>query len=395
MKRLKIYPKTFFYTLGLLLFIVLVAHALLYFLTPQVPLDLSSGPGSGDVVLTGKFNLTPYITQMILQVLPISLFCCVLISILCSLLFSKQITVPIKQISAVTERMARMDKTAACRIHAKDEIGMLADNINSLYQTLLATIDNLEIEKQRVREMEQSKVDFMRAASHELKTPLTALSATLENMILGIGKYRNVEAYLPQCKEMTEQLTGMIQEILEASKLGGPAKNEEPVKTDLSSLLARLCAPYEQIAKARGTQFKLDLSGGFIAKLPPRTFGKAVSNVLANAVTYTEEGKTVSVYFEHYTLVVENECMPIPPEALRHIFEPFYRPDYARNRDDGGNGLGLYLVDMLLKAMKLSYSFRPMEQPPGMRFVIYLQGGKENFKEDSLFDNEIGTNGSS
>ncbi len=48
MKRLKIYPKTFFYTLGLLLFIVLVAHALLYFLTPQVPLKLSASPGNDD-----------------------------------------------------------------------------------------------------------------------------------------------------------------------------------------------------------------------------------------------------------------------------------------------------------------------------------------------------------
>ena len=94
---------------------------------------------------------------------------------------------------------------------------MLAGNINGLYQNLLMTIEKLEIEKQRVREMEQSKVDFMRAASHELKPPLTALHAIVENMILGIGKYPNVDVYLPQCKEMTEQLTGMIQEILEAS----------------------------------------------------------------------------------------------------------------------------------------------------------------------------------
>ena len=145
MKRLKIYPKTFFYTLGLLLFIVLVAHALLCFLTPQVPLELSASPGHDDLQFIGKFNLTPYITQMIQKVLPISLLCCVLIS--------RQITVPVKQISAVAERMARMDKTAACELHTKDEIGMLADNINGLYQNLLATIEKLEIEKQRVREM--------------------------------------------------------------------------------------------------------------------------------------------------------------------------------------------------------------------------------------------------
>lgn len=377
MKHLKIYPKTFFYTLGLMLFIVLVAHGLLYFLTPQVPLDVSPGPGSSNLMVTSKFNLTPYITQMIQKVLPISLLCCVVVSVLFSLLFSRQITVPVKQISAVTERMAQMDKTALCEVHAEDEIGVLAGNINGLYQNLLATIETLEIEKQRVREMERCKVDFMRAASHELKTPLTALNATLENMILGVGKYRDAENYLPECKEMAEQLSGMIQEILEASKAGSPQKNEAPVQIDLPRLLTALCEPYKQISEARGIVFHIDLSGGFSALLPPRQFSKAVSNILANAVAYTNPGKTVSIYFDGSALVIENECTPIPADALQHLFEPFYRPDYARNREDGGNGLGLYIVDMLLGAMRLPYSFLPMEEPSGMRFVIQLSKPSE------------------
>lgn len=95
MKKLKLYPKTFFYTLGLLLFIVFMAHALLYFLTPQVPLELSADTSHAETMLTGSINLTPYIKQMILKVLPISLGCCILVSILCSILFSKQITVPV------------------------------------------------------------------------------------------------------------------------------------------------------------------------------------------------------------------------------------------------------------------------------------------------------------
>lgn len=377
MKRLRIYPKIFFYTLGLMLFIVLVAHALLYFLTPQVSFDVSPGPGSSGLILTGKINLTSYITQMLGKVLPISLFCCVVVSVLCSFLFSRQITVPVRQISAVTERMAQMDKTAFCAIRTEDEIGMLADNINSLYQNLLTAIENLEIEKQRVQEMEQSRVDFMRAASHELKTPLTALNATLENMILGIGRYRDVEACLPECKEMAECLSAMIREILEASGAGSLQNKESPVQTELSVLLTAICEPYRQIAAARGIVFHTDLSGGFTSVLPPKLFSKAVSNILANAVAYTNPGKTVSVCFNGEALVIENECIPIPDEALPHLFEPFYRPDYARNRDDGGNGLGLYLVDMFLGTMGLTYSFCPMKQPPGMRFAVYLERQEE------------------
>ena len=47
--------------------------------------------------------------------------------------------------------------------------------------------------------------------------------------------------------------------------------------------------------------------------------------------------------YKRQDLIIENECTPIPAEALPHVFEPFYRPDYARNREGGGNGLGLYL----------------------------------------------------
>ena len=61
-------------------------------------------------------------------------------------------TVPIKQISKTTEQMERLDKTAKCPVDSTDEIGVLADNVNSLYASLLSTIENLEEEKKKVSE---------------------------------------------------------------------------------------------------------------------------------------------------------------------------------------------------------------------------------------------------
>ena len=265
-----------------------------------------------------------------------------------------------------------MERDAACKISSKDEIGILADNINHLYQSLLSAIESLEIEKQRVSESERSKADFLRAASHELKTPVTALNATLENMILGVGKYKDYDTYLPECREMTGCLADMIHDILETSKAGMSAENEEAVETDLSEMLSSLCEPYMLIVRTKGIDFCLEMPDSFEAVLPPQMFGKAVSNILANAVAYTEPGRTVSVYFDRRDILIENECVPIPKETLRHIFEPFYRPDFARDRDKGGNGLGLYIVDTLLKTMNIFYSFWPMEEPQGMRFTIHL-----------------------
>ena len=80
----------------------------------------------------------------------------------------------------------------------------------------------------------------------------------------------------------------------------------------------------------------------------------------------------VSVYMEGRSLVVENECQPIPDDEIRRLFEPFYRTDFSRSRESGGNGLGLYIVDTLLTSMDVLYYFKPMKSPPGMCFIIQL-----------------------
>jgi len=186
MKRLKLFPKIFLYTMSIMLFVVVVTHGLIYLLAPQMQLALST---QDDVVVS--IRQEQFVTEAVEKALPISLSCSLLISVVCSLLFSKAIADPIKKISASTEQMMKLDHGANCFIHTKDEIGTLAQNVNDLYSNLLSTIEHLEREKDAVRDMERAKVDFLRAASHELKTPVTALNATLENMILGVGKYQD------------------------------------------------------------------------------------------------------------------------------------------------------------------------------------------------------------
>lgn len=67
---------------------------------------------------------------------------------------------------------------------------------------------------------------------------------------------------------------------------------------------------------------------------------------------------------------IGDEYTQVTSFDLKHIFEPFYRPDYARNQNDGGNGLGLYIVASILDSLKLSYSLEPIQKPLGMRFTI-------------------------
>lgn len=81
---------------------------------------------------------------------------------------------------------------------------------------------------------------------------------------------------------------------------------------------------------------------------------------------------TVWVTLQSDKLIIENECEPIAQEKLSRLFEPFYRPDFARDRKDGGNGLGLYIVDTLCKALDLKYAFISTTSPKGMRFTLYF-----------------------
>lgn len=374
MKKLKIFPKTFLYSLAIMLLIVGVAHLILYLLLPQMVIDFVPSEATGNVSLTiaGKYEPAGLMKSAMLRALPLSVICCVFLSVLCAYFFSKGTTSSIRQLSKAVKKMSELDKSAQCRISSQDELGELANDVNQLYHRLLCMIENLELEKEKTSENERAKIDFLRSASHELKTPVTALNAMLENMILGVGRYQDYDDCLPECKAITERLSEMIHEILETSKLSVSTKNAVPIKINVSELLASLCEPYQLIATTHGVQFHLKIDDAVSVELPIHEFSKALSNILGNAVAYTPNGKCVSVYLRAHMIVVENECTPISKEELPHLFEPFYRPDFSRNRETGGNGLGLYIVATIFRALNVPYSFTPMEQPQGMRFTIQL-----------------------
>lgn len=374
MKKLKIFPKTFLYSLAIMLLIVGVAHLILYLLLPHMVIDFVPSETTGNVSLTiaGSYEPAGLMKSAMLRALPLSVICCVFLSVLCAYFFSKGTTSSIRQLSKAVKKMSELDKSAQCRISSQDELGELANDVNQLYHRLLCMIENLELEKEKTSENERAKIDFLRSASHELKTPVTALNAMLENMILGVGRYQDYDACLPECKAITERLSEMIHEILETSKLSVSTKNAALTEINVSELLASLCEPYQLIAATHGVQFRLKIDDAVSVELPIHEFSKALSNILGNAVGYTPNGKCVSVYLRDHMIVVENECTPISKEELPHLFEPFYRPDFSRSRETGGNGLGLYIVATIFRALNVPYSFTPMEQPQGMRFTIQL-----------------------
>ena len=309
--------------------------------------------------------------SVVFMILPYSIGISLIISLFASYIYTKKITKPIKQICDVTKEMQVLKEDAYCDINTGDEIELLATNINSLYKNLLDTIDSLKEEIENVSKSEKSKVDFLRSASHELKTPLMSIHIMLENMILNIGKYKNHDVYLPKCQEAVVNLSSMVQEILDTSRLNSLNGEKELKEVDLKILIESIIEPYKIIAKSKKINMNIDYSNSLNINTDKSMLKKALSNIISNAVNYTDNGKNINIYFEKNSLIIENECKPIEQNHLDHIFEAFYRAEFDRNKNTGGNGLGLYIVQQILKTLNISHSFESVQN--GMKFTINFE----------------------
>lgn len=324
------------------------------------------------IKITLMMNLQPVTeaSNVMFLILPYTMTISILISLCAAFLYARALTKPIKAICASAKEMEKLDSSILCNVTSQDEIGELAQDINRLYTTLQHTIHSLEAEIDNVSKAEKMKVDFLRSASHELKTPLTSMSIILENMILNIGKYKDHEIYMKKCKEIVDHLSVMIKDILDTSSLDGMTSPNLKEEIKLEDWIKQISEPYLLIAKSKKIVFNLHLDQPLIIYSNPALLQKAISNIISNAVQYTPAYHEIIITLKNNKLMIDNECEPIPQEHLSHLIEAFYRIDFSRNKQTGGNGLGLYIVDQILTQLKISYSFLPYEK--GMRFIIDL-----------------------
>lgn len=306
--------------------------------------------------------------QVALKLLPYSIAISFIVSLIAASIYSSIITRPIKNILRTTKEMEKLKKGIFCVVDSEDEIGLLAENINALYDTLWHTIESLEQKIDDISAIEKEKIEFLRAASHELKTPLTSLSILLENMQYKIGKYEDRDYYLGQASEMVMASTEMVQNILNTSKLQTIMQDEMRERVDVRAVLQDTIASYEILAKAKDIQLDLSIEGPHFVYMNSEALGKVFSNLLANAIHYTDDGKRIRIELSNGIIQIENECTPLSDEVLSQIFKAFYRPDFSRNKKDGGTGLGLYIVQDILTHASLHFSFEPSDL--GMKFTI-------------------------
>ena len=286
--------------------------------------------------------------QISLQFLPYTLLASFLISLLVAYIYARTIVAPILEIKRVTRRMMELDAQVRLRVDSKDEIGDLKEQINGLYQHLLTVIADLHEKNEAILQLEKMKVEFLRGASHELKTPLASLKILIENMKENIGRYKDRDHYLGVALGIVDDLSHHVLQILSLSSV--QEIREEKEEVDLLQMTQTLVKDYALLAKER----KVQIDNSLIhqqAYINPSVMKLILSNLISNAIKHSTLGGLVRIGEREGELFIENSCSPEEQEKLAQSFSG------NASRKTKGSGMGLFVVKSLLEHEKLPYHF--------------------------------------
>ena len=288
--------------------------------------------------------------------LPYTLLASFILSLIASYLYARMISAPILEIKQTTKRMMRLDRTASLPIHSQDEIGVLKQQINDLYHHLLEVIDNLEQQKQENLKLEQMKVEFLRGASHELKTPLASLKIILENMRDKIGRYKDRDRYLSVSLDIVDEMNQIVLEILSLSSVQELGGAKEWIQLD--DVVNRILTQNQVLVENRFLSIDNCLPATSIFMNLP-ILKLVLSNIISNAVKHSGKGGVIRIGLENEgtDFVIENTIVSKENTSTK-----------AQSKKEGG--LGLFVVKYLLEHEELSYRFE--ESLTGRRFVMVL-----------------------
>ena len=324
-----------------------------------------SFPGQAEpytLYVTPRMEAENLAVRALVRMAPWLLAALLIFSLLCALVYSRAITRPIVRLSGIAEKMAALDFNWTCGGDRRDEIGRLGRSLDQMARRLSAALGALEEANQalrgevaRERALDRQRVAFFSAASHELKTPVTILKGQLSGMLEGVGVYRDRDKYLLRALQVTGRMERLTREMLDIARMEADpagAADTAGAAVDLSALVERQLELDGALFQQQDQRLHLRLEPGTVVAGDAALLARAVGNLLSNAAFYSPPGAAIRVWCGRRegapALTVENTGAHISPEALPHLFEPFYRAEGSRSRATGGSGLGLYLVRMIL-----------------------------------------------
>ncbi|MGD2146814.1 MAG: HAMP domain-containing sensor histidine kinase, partial [Anaerolineae bacterium] len=272
-----------------------------------------------------------------------------LLAVLVGLLVSGRLTQPLKKLTAATAEMSGGDLSVRAPVHRDDEIGQLARQFNRMAERLEASFSELAAERDTLRR-------FIADASHELRTPITALRNF--NELLQGAAADDPDArqeFLAESETQLGRLGWITDNLLDLSRIEAGLVSLDLSEHDARDLVAATASAFRPQALDRGLTLATEVPATPLQlRCDRHRIELALSNLLDNALKFTRPGRRVEIgaqlVGQKARFWVADDGQGIPPEDLPHVFERFYR---GRGQDQSaveGSGLGLAIVRSIAEA---------------------------------------------
>ncbi len=290
-----------------------------------------------------------------------------LLALIVGLLVSRGLSARLTSLAAAAGQMSAGDLTVRAPVQGRDEIGQLGRQFNQMAGRLEASFAELAAERDSLRR-------FIADASHELRTPITALRSFNELMQGPAAEDTAARAeFLAESAGQIQRLEWITANLLDLSRLEGGLIDLHLAEHDVGDLLDAAAAPFRLAAQEKGVALAVQPPDPPLACRCDRPrLEMALANLLDNALKFTPAGGQVRLSAQRaegsVQIVVEDTGVGVLPADQPHIFERFYR---GVNVAAAGSGLGLAIVQGIVQAHggAVSVSSQPGE---GSRFVVEL-----------------------
>lgn len=203
-------------------------------------------------------------------------------------------------------------------------------------------------DRTRERRIEAVRRDFVANVSHELKTPVGAIRVLADAVSEAADDPEAVRRFSHRMLTESDRLTALVLQIIELSRLQGDEPLESPETVDVDQIIASAADTTSVDAARKGISIRVGGTSGLKVFGSEEQVLAAVTNLVSNAVAYSDAGLSVTVSAratdDNVEISVIDQGIGIAPAEIDRIFERFYRVDPARHRSTGGTGLGLSIV---------------------------------------------------
>lgn len=249
-----------------------------------------------------------------------------------SMFLAKRALQPIRQISETAKKISVGDLSERIEgIYSKDEVGELADTFNTM-------LEDLEVSFQRERQ-------FTSDASHELRTPMTVITACVEDAI-HTDDPAIWDENIRVIQRENQRMRKIVSQLLMLSRGYEGRCHFQPEELCLWNMAETVCESLSPLAGSKSISIHNEVPQTYMIYADQSLFTQLLVNLVENAIKYGNEGGNIRITSSddeaHYSLCVEDDGIGISEDDLPKIFERFYRADKARDRT--GSGLGLSIV---------------------------------------------------